>query len=52
MLKIMELAHGFLQAFCTGCRSNQALLYDHIHLFMSEAGDLVSGAVSFITLSN
>eukprot|EP00117_Sycon_ciliatum_P039677 scpid27301/ scgid2512/ Inositol 1,4,5-trisphosphate receptor type 1; IP3 receptor isoform 1; Type 1 inositol 1,4,5-trisphosphate receptor len=40
MMEIMELAHSFLQAFCRGCRNNQSLLYEQIHLFMSEGGDM------------
>nr|XP_032828348.1 inositol 1,4,5-trisphosphate receptor type 1-like isoform X2 [Petromyzon marinus] len=35
MQAIMQLAHEFLQNFCAGNQQNQALLFMHIHLFLT-----------------
>lgn len=35
MKELMVLAHGFLQNFCLGNQQNQALLYDHLDLFLN-----------------
>lgn len=35
MKELMVLAHGFLQHFCLGNQQNQALLYDHLDLFLN-----------------
>ncbi|XP_065197273.1 inositol 1,4,5-trisphosphate receptor type 1-like isoform X2 [Sycon ciliatum] len=39
MLRILELAHQFLQCFVENCSTNQTLLYKHLELFMSGTGD-------------
>nr|XP_032819189.1 LOW QUALITY PROTEIN: inositol 1,4,5-trisphosphate receptor type 1-like [Petromyzon marinus] len=51
MNDVMRLAHEFLQNFCSGNQQNQALLYKHLHLFLSP-GLLEARTMQAIFLNN